>query len=110
MGNTAKKKTAPISDVSEVDLSTARRGKSRHAAKRLELPLAGVRTAVAQTQVAVAEASKMNQGDVSRLERRPLEEIEVGTLRRYLAAIGAELELVAVIGTTRIVIRSPEST
>lgn len=114
MANTAKKKThidskgIDLSDPPEVDLSRARRGKSKHAAKRLELPLAGVRSAVAKTQVEVSAASGINQGDISRLERRALDDMEVGTLRRYLASMGVELELVAIAGTSRIVIKSPE--
>lgn len=116
MATTAKKKAPPIpstegidlSDAPEVDLSKARRGKSKHAGKRLELPLAGVRAAVAKTQVDVATASGIDQGDVSRLERRALDDMQIGTLRKYLAAMGVELELVAIAGKSRIVIKSPE--
>lgn len=113
MATTAKKTMTDaerinLSDAPEVDLSKARRGPSRHAGKRLELPLAGVRTAVGKTQVDVAGASGIDQGDVSRLERRAIDGMEIGTLRKYLAAMGVALELVAVVGKTRIVIKSPE--
>jgi hypothetical protein len=114
MATTAKKSSSideegiDLSDAPEVDFSKARRGKSRHADKRLELSLAGVRSAVVKTQVDVSEASGMDQGAVSRLERRAIDDMEVGTLRKYLAAMGVELELVAIAGQARIVIRSPD--
>lgn len=114
MATTAKKKISineegiDLSDAPEVDFSKARRGKSRYADRRLELSLAGVRSAVAKTQVEVSEASGMDQGAVSRLERRAIDDMEVGTLRKYLAAMGVDLELVAVAGSARIVIRSSD--
>lgn len=87
-----------LSDAPEVDLSGVRKGKSKHAGKRLELPLAGARAASGRTQVAVSEASGIDQGDISKLEAKgDLDAVEVGTLRRYVEALGGELELVAVM-------------
>lgn len=117
MASTAKKKATSLgiddegidlSEVPEVDFSKARRGMSRFAGKRLELPLAGVRAASSKTQVEVSTASGINQSEVSRLERRNIDDMEVGTLRRYLAAMGVQLELVAVAGASRVIIRSPD--
>jgi hypothetical protein len=85
-----------------------RRGKSRYADRRVAFPLAGLRVSVTKTQVDVAASSGISQGEVSRLERRALDDMEVATLRRYLAGVGAELELVAVVGGERFVLREPD--
>jgi len=58
-----------------------------------------VREATGKTQVDVAEKSAMDQADVSRLEsREDFEDCQVATLRRYVAALGGTLELVAKFG------------
>ncbi|MDX2054031.1 MAG: XRE family transcriptional regulator [Polyangiaceae bacterium] len=79
----------------EFDLSRARlvrRGPRREA----RLPLRALRAAVAQTQLEVAAATGISQGDVSKLEQREsLDGFEVATLRRYVEALGGKLELVA---------------
>jgi transcriptional regulator with XRE-family HTH domain len=65
--------------------------------------LRAVREAVGKTQVEIADASDIDQGDVSRLEaRESLDECQVDTLRRYVAALGGELELVATFGDKKI--------
>jgi len=56
-----------------------------------------VREAIGKTQEDVARATEMDQGDVSKLEQR--DDVKVSTLRRYVRALGAELELVVVLGT-----------
>jgi hypothetical protein len=49
--------------------------------------------------VDVSVAMSATQGEVSRLEaREELDEIRVAPLRRYIEAIGGELELVARFG------------
>ncbi len=64
-----------------------------------------VREAAGKTQVAVAEASGMDQADVSRLEgRTDMSGCQVATLKRYVEALGGELELVARFGDSRIVL------
>ena len=46
----------------------------------------------------------MDQSDVSRLEaRNDFEDCLVSTLRRYVAALGGELDLVAAFGDRRII-------
>jgi transcriptional regulator with XRE-family HTH domain len=67
------------------------RGRGGNAHRRLELPLSGIRKAARKTQVEVAEAAQMAQGDVSRLENN--EDMKLSTLLRYAAALGAEVEI-----------------
>jgi transcriptional regulator with XRE-family HTH domain len=70
-----------------------------------------VREAAGKTQVAVAEESQINQGDISRLESRTdFDDCEIATLRRYLEALGGKLDLVAVFGDKRITIVGTETT
>lgn len=83
----------------EIDFSKATVvGRGLRAKRTLALPLAGVRAAVNKTQVEVARLSEMDQGDVSKLERK--DDALVSTLRRYLRALDAELELTAVFSKT----------
>jgi hypothetical protein len=58
-----------------------------------ELPLHEVRRARALTQVQLAEEMKATQGEISAIEHRT--DHYVSTLRRYVAAMGGELEIVA---------------
>jgi hypothetical protein len=67
------------------------RGRGRNAGKRLALPLAGIRKAAGKTQLELAAASGMAQGDVSRLEGQ--DDMLLSTLNRYAEALGAELEV-----------------
>jgi hypothetical protein len=61
------------------------------------LPLAALRAARGLTQAEVARASGLTQGEISRLERRlDLDGVRVGTLRRYIEALGGQLDLVGV--------------
>jgi DNA-binding XRE family transcriptional regulator len=102
----AKKKHAPDTDEPHFDLSKMKRGPSRHANRRLELPLAELRTSAGKTQIDAAKASGLDQSAISRLERREtLDDLEVGTLRRYVEGVGMKLELVAVaVNGARIVV------
>ncbi len=80
-------------------------GRGLHAQRGVRLTLRALREAAGRTQLEVAAASKIDQGDVSRLEgRETLDECQVSTLRRYLAALGGHLELVAQFGDKRFVI------
>jgi predicted transcriptional regulator len=71
------------------------------------LTLRGMREGMGVTQVEVAEALGIEQGDVSRMERRP--DMLLSTLRRYARAIGAECEVAFVFPKTghRIVVADP---
>jgi transcriptional regulator with XRE-family HTH domain len=85
---------AQLDDVPEIDTSGAkvlRRGPKDVLGPRMSLR--ALREAVGKTQVDVATSTEMAQGDVSRLEQQR-EDVKVSTLRRYLRALGAELELV----------------
>jgi hypothetical protein len=62
----------------------------------LEMNLRAVRELVGKTQVEVAEATGMDQADVSKTERR--EDHLLSTLRRYVEALGGELEVIARFG------------
>jgi Helix-turn-helix domain len=82
----------------EVDVTRAkvvRRGPKNALGPRLDLR--SVREAIGKTQEELARAAEMDQGDVSKLEQR--DDVKVSTLRRYVRALGAELELVVVLKT-----------
>ena len=71
------------------------RGSRKRRLKRL--PLSTLRAAAGVTQSDVSEATGIDQGDISRLERRlTLDDVQVSTLRRYLEALGGKLEILAV--------------
>ena len=71
----------------------------------MHLTLRTLREAAGKTQVDVAAASQINQADVSRLERQEdFDDYQVSTLRRYLAALGGQLEIVGAFGNKKIVI------
>ena len=78
-------------------------GRGLRAERGVRLSIRTIREAAGRTQIEVAAESQINQGDVSRLEKREsFDDCQVSTLRRYLAALGGELELVAVFGDKRI--------
>ena len=78
-------------------------GRGLHARRGVRLTLRVLREAAGKTQVDVAEAARMDQGDVSRLERREsFDDCQLATLRRYIEAVGGELEVTARFGTKRI--------
>lgn len=55
--------------------------------------LAELRKAKKLTQVQVAKKLKIDQSNVSRIERGSFSKIELQTLRRYVEAMGGELEI-----------------
>jgi hypothetical protein len=72
-------------------------------ANELEMSLVELRRLTGVTQTSAAAALEMDQGQVSRFERQ--EDRKISTLRRYVAALGAELEVVAVLGKKRVTLR-----
>jgi transcriptional regulator with XRE-family HTH domain len=85
-------------------------GRGLGARRGVQLTLRSLRDAAGKTQVDVAEQSQINQADVSRLEnRKNFDDCQVATLKRYLEAVGAELELVARFGDRRITIATAQS-
>lgn len=80
-------------------------GRGLRAQRGVHLTIRAVREAVGKTQVDVAADALMDQSDVSRLEgRKDFEDCLVSTLRRYVAALGGQLELVAAFGDRRIIL------
>jgi hypothetical protein len=78
-------------------------GRGLRAQRGVHLTLRTLREAAGKTQVDVAEASQIDQGDISRLEKREsFEDCQVSTLQRYVAALGGQLELVATFGNKKI--------
>lgn len=72
-------------------------------AEVLELNLRDLRELVGKTQVDVALAAKMSQSEASRAERR--DDHLISTLRRYVTALGGDLEVTAVFDNKRIVLK-----
>lgn len=68
----------------------------------LEMDLRALREAMGLTQEELAERIAITQSQLSKMERR--EDHRISTVRRYVAALGGELEVVAVVGDKRIVL------
>lgn len=66
----------------------------------LEMDLQEMRKLTGKTQVEVARILEASQGQVSEMEKR--EDYRLSTLRRYVAALGGELEVIANFGDKRI--------
>ena len=66
----------------------------------LEMNLRALRESTGKTQEEIAAAASMGQSEVSRLERR--DDYLLSTLRRYINALGGELESTAILGDKRI--------
>ena len=67
-----------------------------------KMPIAEVRQARQMTQVRLAEVLGVNQGAVSKLERRS--DMYLSTLRSYIEAMGGQLEIRAVFPDGEIMI------
>lgn len=72
--------------------------------KLLELDLRAIRELTGRTQEDVASAAEIEQSEVSRLERR--QDCRLSTLRRYVQALGGELEVIANFGDRRVRLRA----
>lgn len=70
----------------------------------VSMELRELRAEAGKTQAETAEIAEMTQAELSKLERR--DDHLVSTLRRYVAALGGELEVVAVFGNKRISLKS----
>ncbi len=90
----------------ELDVEPVRvLGRGLRAQRGVHLSLRTLREASGKTQGEVRAASGIDQADISRLEsRESFDDCLVSTLQRYLAAIGAEFDLVAVFGDKRITV------
>ena len=69
----------------------------------LEMSLRDVRELAGMTQVDLASKADFAQSELSKIERR--EDHLLSTLRKYIEALGGELEVVAVLGDKRIRLR-----
>jgi len=68
-------------------------------AEVFEINLRALRELAGKTQAEVAEATQMYQAALSRLERG--DDHRLSTLRKYVEALGGELEVSAVLGGKR---------
>lgn len=85
-------------------------GRGLRAQRGVHLTMRTLREAAGKTQAEVAEASRIDQADVSRLEsRETFADCQVSTLQRYVAALGGQLELVAAFGDRRIALAGARS-
>lgn len=66
----------------------------------LSLNLRELREAAGKTQIEVAGLVEVTQSQLSRLEKR--DDHKLSTLRRYVEALGGEVEVVAVLGNKRV--------
>jgi hypothetical protein len=74
---------------------------TRRARARVEeLTLQELRRGRAMTQIDVARTAEMTQSELSRLESRG--DHRISTLRRYVEALGGELEVAAIFGGRRV--------
>ena len=69
----------------------------------LDLNLRAVRELLGKTQVQLAKKARMSQADLSKAERRS--DHLLSTLRRYVEALGGELDVIARFGDKQIRIR-----
>jgi predicted transcriptional regulator len=67
------------------------------------MELRELREEAGKTQAEVAEIAEMTQSELSKFERR--DDHRLSTLRRYVNALGGELEVVAVFDHKRIALR-----
>ncbi|MGE0519107.1 MAG: helix-turn-helix domain-containing protein [Candidatus Binatia bacterium] len=83
-----------------------RRAELQRSARRklIEMDLRELRKFAGRTQVELAEATKMTQAQVSRLEKRP--DHLLSTLRRYVEALGGQLEITAAFGDRSVRVRA----
>lgn len=68
------------------------------------MALADLREARKTTQVVLAEAIGVSQTRVSRIERE--DDLYISTLRRYVQALGGQLELRAVFDDDEVLLKS----
>lgn len=66
--------------------------------------LAEIRSAYGLNQSELAQRLDISQPRVSRIERGDLDTAQISTLRAYVNALGAELEIVAKFGDERVLL------
>jgi DNA-binding XRE family transcriptional regulator len=92
---------------SEIKRKTSLERKARVGAdvrrELLAMELRELRQEAGKTQAEVAEIAEMTQAELSKFERR--DDHLLSTLRRYVTALGGQLEVVAVFDNKRIAIK-----
>jgi transcriptional regulator with XRE-family HTH domain len=88
------------------DLTPERRARIEAAKARLreDMELAELRQALSLTQSTLAEALGVKQAEISKIENRA--DIFVSTLRRFVQAMGGDLEIRAVFPDRAVIIRN----
>ena len=86
--------------LSEADLARIDREVKREV---IDMSLREVRELAGKNQVEVAAALEKAQSEISKIENR--DDWLLSTLRRYVEALGGELEVVAVLGDKRLRLR-----
>jgi hypothetical protein len=94
------KKTWKALKQSRLSPEAEARVRARVAVELEELTLKDLRRELSLTQVEVGRALAMTQPELSRLESRS--DHLTSTLRRYVEALGGELEVTAVFGDRRV--------
>ena len=90
-------------DLARSRVSAEKLGKLKAQARAeiaLEMNLPELRKALGKTQLEVADAAEMAQAKVSEFERR--DDHVLSVLRRYIEALGGELEINAVFDKKRV--------
>jgi transcriptional regulator with XRE-family HTH domain len=85
--------TKKWSEIRDKYVTPERRALTDRNVERAARSLRELRKARTLTQEQLVESLNMAQGDISRLERRA--DLYVSTLRRYIEAMGGQLDLVA---------------
>jgi len=98
----ANKKLKSLEELAKAKLSQVARARvaARASAELEQLTLRGLRQDFARTQADMGEALEMSQSQLSRVESRT--DHLTSTLRRYVEALGGELEITVLIGGRRI--------
>jgi predicted transcriptional regulator len=86
--------------LSQAQIETVRR---RVADEVLEMNLRSLRESLGKTQDEIANLADVTQSQLSKIERR--EDHLISTLRRYVRALGGDIEVIAVVGEKRIALR-----
>ncbi len=73
----------------------------------LEMNLRELRKLTGKTQLELSELSEIAQGELSKIERR--ENHLVSTLKKYVEALGGELEITAKFGKKKVILKGISS-
>ena len=86
-------------------------GRGLRAKRGIRLTLRTIREGSGKTQTDVARLAQMDQGDISRMEHRAsFDDCQISTLKRYIEALGGELDLVARFGNKKITLTGIDET